>query len=89
MGDGACALLKKGCDPDDPELTRGLRPKVAATNCTRLANPVEVLEGWSPRAIETLAIQWTTIQTPDDVTLWLHLSDGHTQINAPYMMEAR
>ena len=72
--------------PDDPEFMRKLRPKSVSANCIRLAKPVEVPEGWNPRALETLAKQWTTIQTPDDVTLRLRLSDGHAQINAPYMM---
>ena len=26
-GDGTCFLLKKGCDPEDPQFTHGLRPK--------------------------------------------------------------
>ena len=54
-GDGTCTLLKKGCDPNDPEFIRGLRPKSVSTNC--------ILEGWNPQAVETVAKQWTTCST--------------------------
>ena len=54
-GDGTCILRKKGCDPDDPQFTHDLQPRICAHDRLRLGEPIEVPEGRKRKSLEIMS----------------------------------
>ena len=84
---GTTSLIAKGSDLQDPEIIYGLQPKTVAVECLRLAAPRTIPSGWTKPALDVLARQWTSIQTPEGKDLWIQLTTGKTQYSSPFVSE--
>ena len=71
----------------NPEIIQGLQPKTVAVDCLRLSEPQLIPEGWTKPALDTLARDWTSINTPEGKDLWIQLKTGKVQCSSPFLSE--
>ena len=65
----------------------GLKAQQVESGMIRLAKPTVVPDGWTSLAAQTAASLWTYVVDPEGEGMWLRTFDGHTQLEAPYVIE--